>query len=94
MSLKQEGIQMAYYFRKINMLKTSEKSERQDYLFNLDKFHTIFRDDNEIIAEGDVNSRVVIAVCQTSSGAKYVLDCIEREKDINYHHLNLREREQ
>ena len=83
---------MAYYIRKIDMLHSSSKSDRHDYLFNLDKFHTIERHNNEIIAKDD-NSSVVIAVCRTPAGAEYVMDCIEREKGINPHQLTLIERE-
>ena len=94
MSLKQEGTQMANFFKKIDMLQSSPKSDRHDYLFNLDKFHTIHRNNNQVIAKWDDNSSIVIAVCKTPAGAEYIMDCIEAEIEINYHQLNLREREQ
>lgn len=83
---------MAYFFRQIDRSQSSAKSNGQDAIFNLDKFHTIYRKNNEIIALGD-NNPVVIAVCKTSAGAEYVLDCIQGQIEISVKQLNIRERE-
>lgn len=85
---------MANYFRKIDMEQSLPAPGRDDYIFNLDKFHTIHRNKNQIIATGENNLKVVIAVCRTPAGAEYVLDCIEKGSEISIKHLNIREREQ
>lgn len=85
---------MANYFRKIDMEQTLLNYNSDTYIFNLDKFHTIHRNKNKIIATGDNNLNVVIAVCRTTAGAEYILDCIENGSEISIKHLNIREREQ
>ena len=85
---------MANYFRKINTKQSLTDADSEDIIYNLDKFHTIYRNKNQIFAIGDDNKQIVIAVCRTSAGARYIMECIEKEAEINFKHLNIREREQ
>lgn len=83
---------MAYFFRQINTTATSKKSEKYDIIYNLDEFHTIRRMDNKIYGFRGSEGSKILAVCKSSAGAEYIMQCIMRKSEVDLYELSHRER--
>ena len=70
-----------FFFRGIDTRTSNSKVSRN--IFNLDNYHKIMRDGNNIYAffyRGDDSKRDYIACCNNEDGARWVLDCILRRQ--------------
>ena len=78
---------MAYFFRRIDMLSPSAKSERREVIYNLDEFHTITRLGSRITASRSGEKSVLIANCRSDESAKYIMECILARKRVDTNEL-------
>ena len=79
---------MAYFFRQINTLASSAKSERREVIYNLDEFHIISRLGRKITASRVGEKPVLIASCRSDEGAEYVMQCILAGQQVDSNELS------
>ncbi len=85
---------MPYFFKHINTKKMRSRYDKyKEIIYNIDKFREIHRINNIISAVRICDDETIkIAICKTDSGARYLMECILCQKEVDYKELIYRER--